>query len=38
MSQLTRKELIIVGDAEEQREMIADVAALWIDENVPANA
>ena len=33
----TWKELVIVGDAEEEREMVADVTSLRIDENVPVD-
>lgn len=31
-----RQELLVVGDAEEEGEVVADVAALRVDEDVPA--
>jgi hypothetical protein len=31
----TREELVVVGDAQEEREVVGDVAALRVDEDVP---
>jgi hypothetical protein len=33
-----RQELVVVGDAEEEGEVVGDVAALGVDEQVPVGA